>query len=117
MPARRTTKMMTTKVVAISQKETVDTSSLRQGDPVYSIRFEFASRSAGAQASCLHGLYQRANKFLRSIPTGHAGETPALVRLKAYSNREVKVLFRHTLSGLKPNETASPRGGVGSNRR
>jgi hypothetical protein len=31
--------------------------------------------------------------------------------------RGVEVPSRHTLSGLKPTVTASPRGGVGSNRR
>jgi hypothetical protein len=39
------------------------------------------------------------------------------VRLKAWVIGEVEVLFRYTLSGLKPTVTASPRGGVGSNRR
>jgi serine/threonine protein kinase len=39
------------------------------------------------------------------------------VRLKACWIGEVQVLFRHTLSGLKPTATAWPRGGVGSSRR
>ena len=39
------------------------------------------------------------------------------VRLRARTVKEVKVLFRHTFSGLKPKETASPQGGVGSNWR
>jgi len=37
------------------------------------------------------------------------------VRLKALLVREVKVLFRYTLSGLKQKVTASSRGDVGSN--
>ena len=41
----------------------------------------------------------------------------ALVRLGAYSAMEVQSLLRHTLSGLKPNITALPRGRVGSNGR
>jgi len=39
------------------------------------------------------------------------------VRLRAREVREVEVLFRQTLSGLKLNATASPRGGVESSRR
>jgi hypothetical protein len=40
-----------------------------------------------------------------------------LVRLKANIDRAVEVRSGHTLSGPKPNVTASPRGGVGSNGR
>ena len=39
------------------------------------------------------------------------------VRLKARTTREVKVLSKQTLSGLKPNATASWRHEVGSSRR
>ena len=40
-----------------------------------------------------------------------------VVRPRAHTIRKVQGLPRHTLSGLKPTVTASPRGGVGSNRR
>ena len=49
--------------------------------------------------------------------TGTTGLPYPYVRPRGCSVREVKVLFRHTLSGLKSNVTASPRGGVESNRR
>ena len=41
---------------------------------------------------------------------GYGAQSPQpdpIVRLKAHTIREVKVLFKYTLSGLKPNVTAS----------
>jgi hypothetical protein len=54
---------------------------------------------------------------LGGFPQLSPGSRRGLVRLKARVVREVKVLLRHTLSGLKPKVTASWQHGVGSNRR
>lgn len=50
--------------------------------------------------------------------TGNSTGPPyPYVRPWAHTFREVRILFRHALSGLKPKVTASPRGDVESNRR
>jgi len=73
------------------------------------LRIVFDPERVGESSSTLSGL--------NGYALGTRGDYPWLVRLKARVVREVKVLLRHTLSGLKPKVTASWRHGVGSNRR
>jgi len=55
----------------------------------------------------LRGMAVLAMPVLDLVLTRFTGGTPVPVRLRAHSIREVKVLFMHTLSGMKPNVTAS----------
>jgi len=75
-----------------------------------------SATASGLMASLDRALPARSWKLWEDVPT-RARRMRAVVRPWACLAGRVRVPFRHAHSGLYSTVTASPRGGVGSNRR